>query len=73
MLVIYVHKITATLPPKVISEVLLHMQLKNTQKMNQFIYLSNKGGKYFINNLYAQARAKVKTKAIRMGWLLHIL
>ena len=52
MLVIYVHKITATLPPKVISEVLFHMQLKNTQKMNQFIYLSNNGGKYFINILY---------------------
>ena len=73
MLVIYVHKITTIHPSEVNSEVLFHMQLKNTQKMNPFIYLSNNGGKYFINNLYAQARAKVKTKAIRMGWLLHIL
>ena len=72
MLVIYVHKITTIHPPEFISEVLFHMQLKNTQKMNPFIYLSNNGGKYFINKLYEQTTVKVKTKAIRMGWLLNI-
>ena len=38
MLVIYVHKITTNPTSKIISEVLSHMQLKNTQK-NESIYI----------------------------------
>lgn len=47
MLVIYLHEFTTIQPPKIQKEDLYDMQLKITQKMNSFIYLSNKEDKYF--------------------------
>jgi len=40
------------------------MQVKITQKMNQFIYLSNIGGKYFINPIFTSNGEKRQKKAI---------
>jgi len=49
MLVIYIHELATFSAPKNDFEDLSDMQVKITQKMNQFIYLSNNGAKYFIN------------------------
>ena len=53
MLVIIIHKLTTITAPKNDSEDLSDMQVKITQKMYQFIYLSNNGGKYFINLFFS--------------------
>jgi len=54
MLVIYIHELTTINAPKNDFEDLSDMLVKITQKMNQFIYLSNNGAKYFINPLFSQ-------------------
>jgi hypothetical protein len=64
MLVIYFRKLTTLTPPKIDFEDLSDMLVKITQKMNQFIYLSNNGGKNFINLFFAQNCKKDKRKAI---------
>lgn len=53
MLVIYIHELAIFTAPKNDFEDLSDMQVKITQKMNQFIYLSNIGGKYFINPIFS--------------------
>lgn len=65
MLVIYIHELTTITSPKNDFEDLSDMQVKITQKMNQFIYLSNNGAKYFINPKLSQNdEKKAKRKAI---------
>lgn len=70
MLVIYIHELTTFTAPKNCFEDLSDMQVKITQKMNQFIYLSNIGGKYFINPIFSQNDEKGKRKAtpVRMAF-----
>jgi len=63
MLVKYIHELTKIPAPKNDFEDLSDMQVKITQKMYQFIYLSNNGGKYFINPIFSQIDEKRQKKS----------